>query len=147
MSKYSYLSRGIKPGSVFTYLGETYECMQCSNRRLCHNALNIGFSYRVLKMTEGEGVYCMLRGEEVFPYEVSIEPIVLLAPRGRARESAVMELKLDDAFCRMNCERVEECPILFNMLVANRKVRVLEKLGDFNCPEKKLSLIRVEILD
>ncbi|MEM1554384.1 MAG: UPF0179 family protein [Thermoproteota archaeon] len=147
MNKYSYLSRGIKPGSVFTYLGETFECTQCSNRKVCHNTLNIGFSYRILKMTEGESVYCMLRGEKVFLYEVSPEPIVLLAPRGRVKEGAIMEIKLDDAFCKTDCERLGECPVLFNVLIADRKVRVLERLEDFNCSEKKLSLVRVEILD
>ncbi|MCS7138806.1 MAG: UPF0179 family protein [Crenarchaeota archaeon] len=132
---------------MFTYIGEAYECTKCSNRRLCHSTLITGLSYRVVKMTGGESIYCMIRGEEVFPYEVSLEPLVLLATKGKAKEGAVMELKLDDAFCKMNCERLGECPILFNMLLVNRRARVLERLGDFDCPEKNLSLIRVEILD
>ncbi|MBO3799570.1 MAG: UPF0179 family protein [Candidatus Brockarchaeota archaeon] len=147
MTKYVYLSRGIKPGKVFTYMGEAYECMQCSNRRRCHGALSIGFVYRIERTTDGEGVYCILRGDEVVPYEASLEPLILLAPSGKAKEGASMELKLDDAFCKTDCERIGECPILFNILIAGRRVKVLEKLGSFDCPERKLVLIRAEILD
>jgi len=147
MKKYSYLSKGIKPGSTFTYIGEAYECTKCENRKLCHGALSIGLTYRVLEATGGESIYCTLRGGEVIPYEVSLEPLVLLAPLGRVKEGAIMELHSEDIFCGMKCEKIEGCPILFNVLIANRKIRVLEKLGLFDCPEKKLILIRAEILD
>lgn len=147
MTRYVYLSRGIRPGSVFTYMGEAYDCMQCSNRKRCHSALSVGFAYRIEKTTGGEGIYCILRGDEVVPYEASLEPMVLLAPSGKVKEGAVMELKLDDAFCKTDCERIGECPILFNVLIANRRVKVLKKLGGFDCPERKLVLIRAEILD
>lgn len=147
MNKYSYLSRGIKPGSVFTYVGEAYECTRCEKREFCHGALSIGFTYRIVKTTGGESIYCMLRGDEIVPYEVSPEPLVLLASSGRAKEGAVMEIRLDDALCRMECEKIWDCPILFNMLIANRRVRVLKKLGSFDCPKKKLVLIKAEILE
>jgi len=147
MSKYSYLNPRVKPGDVFTYIGEAYECTKCSNRKQCHSALNAGLKYRVVKTTRGERIYCMLRGEEIVPYEVSVEPIVLLAPLGRFKEGVIMKLNLDDAFCKRDCEKIEDCPILFNTLVANRKIRVLEKLKDFDCPERKLVLIKAEILN
>lgn len=137
----------MKTGSLFTYTGEAYECTRCSSRKLCHSALSIGLTYKIVKMTGGEGIYCMLRGDEAVPYEVSLEPIVLVASSGRIREGAVTELNLDDSLCKTDCGMVEECPILFNALIANRRVRVIEVIGTFNCPERKLVLIKAEILE
>jgi uncharacterized protein (UPF0179 family) len=145
MNKYSYLSRGVKPGSVFTYVGEAQECVQCERKVLCHGTLSSGFSYKVVRMTNGESIYCILRGEEVFPYEIALEPLILLAPKGRVKEGAVMEL--GDDFCKTYCGKVWECPVSLNRLVANRRVRVLEKLGAFDCPREELILIRVEVME
>jgi hypothetical protein len=37
--------------------------------------------------------------------------------------------------------------VVFNMLVSNRRVRILEKLGVFNCPEEELVLVKAEIVE
>lgn len=146
MGKYSYLEAEVKPGHVFTYIGEAYECEKCENRNRCHGSLNIGFTYRVVRRTEGVSIYCILRGSEIAPYEIALEPFILLAPSGKVKAGAVMEPN-PEAFCKPGCSRIGECPVLFNMLAAGRRVRVLEKIGDFNCPEKNLVLFKAEMLD
>lgn len=146
LGKYSYLDTGMKPGHVFTYTGEAYECENCENRNRCHRSLNIGFTYRVVRRTEGESIYCVLRGSEIAPYEIALEPLILLAPSRSVKTGAVMEFSLD-TFCKSGCSRIGECPVLFNKLAAGRRVRILEKLGGFNCPEEKLALVKAEILD
>jgi uncharacterized protein (UPF0179 family) len=146
LSKYSYLDAEVKPGYVFTYTGEAYECEKCENRSRCHGSLNIGFTYRVVKRTDGVRIYCVLRGSEIAPYEIALEPLVLLAPSGKVKTGAVMELD-PDVFCKSGCSRIGDCPVVFNKLVAGRRVRILEKVGGFNCPEKNLVLVKAEISD
>lgn len=146
MSRYSYLDAGVKPGHVFTYTGEAYECEKCENREKCHRSLSIGFTYRVVRRTEGVSIYCLLRGSEIVPYEIALEPLVLLTPSGKAKTGAVIDPN-PEAFCKPGCSRIGECPVLFNMLTAGRRIRVLEKIGGFNCPEKNLVLFKAEILD
>lgn len=144
MGKYSYWDPKMARGSVFTYIGEVYECEGCGSREECHGALNRGFSYRIVRKTGGEKIYCTLRGGEVAPFEITVEPLTLLAP-WRVKEGAVM--KLENSFCKTGCNRISDCPVLLNALVANRRIRVLEKLGAFDCPFEKLILIKAEVLE
>lgn len=147
MGKYSYLSAGLGSGDVFTYLGETYECEKCESRKRCHGDLIKDLVYRIIAKTGGDSLYRVLRDSEIVPYEIAIEPVILLVPPGRMKEGAVMELSVKESLCKAECSKIIECPILYNMLVANRKIRVLEKLGSFECPNKNLILIRAEVLD
>ncbi len=142
--KYGYLDPRIARGSVFMYMGEAHECEACGNREKCHGSLDIGFSYRIIGKTGGEKIYCALRGSEVVPFEIAPEPLLLLAP-GRVKEGAVMKLK--NSFCKAGCSSILECPVLINTLAANRRIRVLKKLGVFNCPVEKLVLIKAEVLE
>ncbi|MCX8184104.1 MAG: UPF0179 family protein [Crenarchaeota archaeon] len=144
MGKYSYLDPSAKKGFAFTYMGEAYECEECAARERCHGSLTVGFSYRILRKTGGEKVYCLLRGGEAAPFEIDMEPLILLAP-GRVKEGAVTII--ENSFCRAGCSRILECPVVFNMLVSNRRLRVLEKLGAFDCPEKRLILVKAEIVE
>jgi uncharacterized protein (UPF0179 family) len=144
VGRYSYLDPTARSGLVFIYMGETRECEECGFREKCHGSLNTGFSYRVVRKTRGEKVYCMLRGCQAVPFEISLEPLTLLAP-GRVKEGAVTRLK--NSFCRAGCARIPDCPVVFNMLVSNRRVRILEKLGVFNCPEEELVLVKAEIVE
>jgi uncharacterized protein (UPF0179 family) len=144
VGKYSYLDPAARSGLVFTYMGETQECEECRFREKCHGSLGTGFSYRVVGKTGGEKVYCTLRGCEAAPFEISLEPLILLAP-SRVKEGAVTRVK--NSFCRAGCARIPDCPVVFNMLVSNRRVRVLEKLGVFNCPEEELTLIKAEVVE
>ncbi|MEM2929944.1 MAG: UPF0179 family protein [Thermoproteota archaeon] len=144
MGKYSYWDPKIGRGSFFTYLGETYECEACVNRAKCHGSLSMGFSYRIVRETGGEKIHCTLRGGEVAPFEITVEPLTLLAP-WRVKEGAVT--RLENSFCKTGCSRISDCPILLNMLVANRRVRVVKKLGAFDCPVEKLILVEAEVLE
>jgi len=144
VGKYSYLDPSARKGFVFTYMGESYECEECYARDKCHGSLTIGFSYRIIGKTGGEKVYCKLRGGDAIPFEISMEPLTLLAP-GRVKEGGVTTLKSD--FCRNGCSRILECPVVFNMLVSNRRIRVLEKLGAYDCPGEKLILVKAEIVE
>lgn len=144
MGIYSYLDPSARKGMVFTYMGEAYECEECAARERCHGSLATGFSYRVVRKTGGEKVYCRLRGGEAAPFELSMEPLTLLAP-GRVKEGASTTIR--NSFCKAGCSRILECPVVFNTLVSNRRIRVVEKLGAFNCPGEKLVLVKAEIAE
>lgn len=131
-------------GLVFTYLGETRECESCRVREKCHGSLSLGLSYRVVRRTDGEKVYCALRDNEVVPFEIVMEPLTLLAP-SRVKEGSVT--RVISSFCRAGCNRIPECPIVFNMLVSDLRVMVLEKLGKFECPGENLVLIKAEVVE
>lgn len=144
VGKYSYLDPRVPSGLVFTYLDETRECESCGAREKCHSSLSIGFSYRVVRKTGGEKIYCVLRGGEAVPFEIIIEPLILLAP-SRVKEGSVTRIK--NSFCRAGCSRITECPVVFNTSVSNRSVRVLEKLEPFDCPKENLILVKAEVVE
>ncbi|MGQ9478470.1 MAG: UPF0179 family protein [Thermoproteota archaeon] len=145
MGKYSYWVAEAESGDLFTYVGEADECRACGNRERCHGSLKVGLTYRIIMRTGGEKVYCGLRNCMLVPYEITPEPLTLLIPSSGAKEGAIIEVKT--SFCKKGCQRIEECPVFLNMLLTGTKVRVLKKIGSFDCPRSKLVLVSAELLD
>ena len=143
MGKVSLIGRSLaKEGQVFTYVGITPECEQCSLAKICQN-LEAGKRYRVAKVREKEHKCPIHEAETVVAVEVEEMPIEISVPSRKALEAAVVSL--DEESCPLRwCPNNHLCRR--EMFQKGTKVALVSIHEELVCPKGlKLKRTVVEI--
>ncbi len=125
-------------GADFIYVGVTSECRGCRLKTVCSN-LKEGRRYRITRVRDKHHE-CELHADGVVPVEIEQLPIDTTVPSDATKGT---EVSYTEAQCdNVGCELYEIC----HPGVTEKKYRILEVVGDVDCPEG-YDLKRVQLDD
>lgn len=133
------------PGSIWIYVGESEECLNCQAKEICHGSIYPGMLFEILDR-RGAKNFCKLRETEVETVEIKRPKMTIAIDNRLAKEGAITEYVRRDCY-EEDCSFIGSC-VPFDLRRA-QKIKVTKVIKSFPCsvePEKTFSLVDIEPL-